>query len=667
MHIQSIFRLVVAVCGTLALASPEYTDELDFDFNDLTVRSNQLEARSVEIEQLKPFYHEYIKRSSPTGTYTPGQVACPRVHSLVRNASSGLSFHERSYIEGRQAETSPYLITYLDRLNLTDFNATEFLADTNITISIAYSGGGYRAMLSGAGSLSAFDDRTPNATDPGHVGGLLQSATYITGLSGGSWLVSSLAVNNNPTIGELVASDNVWDLSDSIFNPGGWAVWATASYYDDMVHDVDGKKDAGFNVSLTDYWGRGLSNQLFNYSDGGPAVTFSDIRNLSSYKAFDLPYPIIVTDGRPYNTDVVSLNSTVYEISPFELGSWDPSLYAFADLRYIGTNMTNGVPNNSTCIEGFDNAGFMMGTSATLFNQFLLQINSTGIEGVLYDAVRDILTDISNDENDIAPYAPNPFYGVNPEISYMANETILTLVDGGEDFQNIPLAPLIQPIRHVDVIFAMDNSADTNFSWPSGWSMTATYDRQFSSQGNGTVFPAVPDQNTFVGLNLTARPTWFGCDASNITGKNGGTDSPLIVYMANRPISYFSNTSTFKMSYETDEVEGMITNGYNIATQGNGTLDDEWSKCIGCAIIHREVERRNQTPTAECQACLTKYCWDGTVLDQNASASTQDPDISVDNGSDSNGSSNFAYSTVHSGGSSWWTVLLICVVAAVMV
>ncbi|KAJ8102736.1 lysophospholipase catalytic domain-containing protein [Lipomyces tetrasporus] len=627
------------------------------DVDDIALRERDIDYISYfEPER----YNAFDKRSSPTGGYTPGNVTCPNLSSFVRNATS-LAENETLYIENRHAVTTPYLIDYLDRLNLTDFNATDFLVDTNVTIGLAFSGGGYRAMLSGAGFLAAFDARTPNATDDGHIGGLLQSSTYITGLSGGSWLVTSVAINDYPTIRELQGSDTVWDLSNSILNPGGWQVAQTTAYYSQIIQEVDGKRDAGFDVSLTDYWGRGLAFQLFNYTDGGPGLTFSDIRNLSTWQNYSMPYPIVVADGRPYNTNIVSLNSTVYEFSPYELGSWDPSLYSFAVLDYIGTNMTNGQPqDNASCIKGFDNAGFVIGTSSTLFNQFLLQLNDTGIEGVLYEAAQAVLEGISAEDNDIAPYEPNPFFGVNPNISYVYNETQLTLVDGGEDYQNIPLAPLIQPVRQVDVIFAIDNSADTNSSWPAGWSMTATYDRQFTSQANGTKFPAVPDRNTFVGMNLTARPTWFGCNASNITGENGGTTVPLIVYLANYPWTYYSNTSTFQLSYDTDEVDGIITNGYNVATQGNGTVDTEWARCVGCAIIHRETERRNQTPTAECQACLSKYCWNGTVLDSQASQATAEPSLVISEQSSSDGATMAAVNSVV------WGVVVLGVVAGAM-
>lgn len=40
-----------------------------------------------------------------------------------------------------------------------------------------------------------------------------------------------------------------------------------------------------------------------------------------------------------------------------------------ANITYAGTNLNNGQPDNSSaCVTGFDQAGFMMGSSASLFN-----------------------------------------------------------------------------------------------------------------------------------------------------------------------------------------------------------------------------------------------------------------------------------------------------------
>lgn len=72
--------------------------------------------------------------------------------------------------------------------------------------------------------------------------------------------------------------------------------------------------------------------------------------------------PFIVTDGRFPGEVLVSANTTVYDIDPWEFGSPDPTLYAFAPLKYIGTNFTAGSPTSDMCVTGYDNVGFVRST-----------------------------------------------------------------------------------------------------------------------------------------------------------------------------------------------------------------------------------------------------------------------------------------------------------------
>lgn len=52
------------------------------------------------------------------------------------------------------------------------------------------------------------------------------------------------------------------------------------------------------------------------------------------------------------------------------------------------------VVESETCICGFDNAGFVMGTSSTLFNQFLLKVYQTVFSSFIISTLRNILADI---------------------------------------------------------------------------------------------------------------------------------------------------------------------------------------------------------------------------------------------------------------------------------
>ncbi|KAH7109405.1 lysophospholipase, partial [Dactylonectria estremocensis] len=134
-------------------------------------------------------------------------------------------------------------------------------------------------------------------------------------------------------------------------------------YYRELYQDVNNRSDAGYNTTTTDYWGRSLSYQLVNASDGGPSYTFSSIADDSDFANANTPMPLIVAVERPGGQLLVPSNSTVFEFNPWEMGSYDTRTAAFAPLKYIGSNFTNGtVPRNGHCIAGFDNAGFVMGT-----------------------------------------------------------------------------------------------------------------------------------------------------------------------------------------------------------------------------------------------------------------------------------------------------------------
>ncbi|TAQ89698.1 hypothetical protein B7494_g1997 [Chlorociboria aeruginascens] len=565
-----------------------------------------------------------IKRAlpnSPSGGYAPADVTCPSTRPTIREADS-LSPNETAWLELRRNHTVEPMQSLLTRLSIPSFDANSYISNiaNNAAalpnIAIAVSGGGYRAMLNGAGFLAAADNRTTNSTNAGGIGGLLQSATYLAGLSGGSWLVGSMYTNNFSSVQALRDGSRrsfIWQLGNSIVegpSEGSIQILSSIDYYNTIQDEVSSKENAGFNTSLTDYWGRALSFQLVNATDGGPAYTFSSIALADNFINGKIPFPLIVSDGRAPDEVLISLNSTVYEFNPFEMGSWDPTTYGFAPTRYLGSNFSGGVvPEDGQCVEGFDQAGFVMGTSSSLFNTFLIYLNGTTIPQVVQNIFASILTDLGQDNNDIAQYQPNPFYGFNNATNRNAQTAQLTLVDGGEDGQNIPLNPLIQPVRHVDVIFAVDSSADTIYNWPNGTSLVATYQRSLNvTIGNGTAFPSIPDQNTFVNLGLNNRPTFFGCNASNIT-----STAPLVVYVPNAPYITQSNTSTFDLAYNDTQRDVIIRNGYDVATLGNGTQDSEWGVCVACAILSRSFGRTNTTVPTACTTCFNRYCWNGTL------------------------------------------------------
>ncbi|OBA26289.1 phospholipase B [Hanseniaspora valbyensis NRRL Y-1626] len=597
----------------------------------------------LSIFQVALIFGTTVTAWSPSDSYTPGNVTCPSNFNLIRDAV-GLSDEETNWIKKRDSITEPILVDWLNSRfgNSTQEQnlLTEIFNKNNSDyrlprIGIAASGGGYRAMLCGAGQIAGLDNRTANGTEAG-LGGILQSSTYLAGLSGGNWLVGTLAFNNWTSVQDIIdqtyntsLDEPIWDITDSIIEPAGWDYIKDYDIWDNISDDVEGKKQAGFNVSLTDAWGLALTRDFFpSLTDSKGhgmwgAMSFSDLAKYDAFVNAEMPFTIHVADSRYPGTSVVNTNNTLFEFNAFEMGSWDGTVNSFANITYVGTSVENGTPVSDNCTVGFDSVPFILGTSSSLFNEFLLEINSTSISSFLKDLVTDYLTDLSTSYDDIAIWSPNPFYKTDDYFSNVTsqmtssasivNNTVLYLGDGGEDGENIPFVPLLQQEREVDVIFALDNSCDTDACWPAGLSLVATYERQFGLQRNDLAFPYVPDAKTFVNLGLNKRPTFFGCDASNMTDL--AYIPPLIVYIPNSEYSMESNTSTFKMSYSSKKRLEMIQNGFEVVSYNNLTGYDSYDYCISCAIIRRSQERLGLNTTSECEQCFTDFCWDGSHND----------------------------------------------------
>jgi lysophospholipase len=482
-------------------------------------------------------------------------------------------------------------------LNANDFNASTTLP----RLALATSGGGYRSLLTGAGVIQAFDGREQTTRTP--FSGLLQGMTYQAALSGGAWLLTSFAANNYPTISAL--RDSLWiqrfQFSIVSSNP------VHPDYQAVAVAQIISKGSAGFKVTVTDAWSRDFAFQLLQAPNGGANVTFSQITQTDAFKSFSMPLPIITTVQFDPSQCVPPLNAAIFEFTPYSFGSWDSGIRAFTPIKSLGTTYNNGqLSANGQCVLGFDNAGFILGTSSFLLDEIecsilpngtiaLLPINLTSpiVEALIaqFKLVLPATETVTTDNVLIAAY-PNPFlgYAASPKV---ASLTDLNFVDGGDSHQNIPFWPLIQPPRNVDVIFANDNSADTN-NFPDGSSIITTY---MQAMRAGLPFPVIPNNNTFLSQNLNIRPAFFGCNQTNV---------PLVIYLPNTNISFPSGVDTFQGTYTPTETNALIQNGLNVATRSNST---QWARCVACAIARRRAGLYTITTSAECLSCFNQYCF----------------------------------------------------------
>ncbi|EFP84863.1 Lysophospholipase 1 [Puccinia graminis f. sp. tritici] len=603
----------------------------------------------------------YSQASTPVApTYAPYRVQCPTEKQLLRMSGSAannnqtLSQEEQAFRNGRASVTSPLWRAFFTSGpgKATGYQNTTLMAPNHNdwpVFGMAHSGGGQRATLYGAGVLNALDSGT--TTSP--IRGVYQLASYATGLSGGSWLVASMTAHNYPSALNLLS----WlETEIDIVLPQG-AFFSNFRFFDHILFVVLQKKLAGFKTSMVDFWGIALGQHFLPdvVSTGGlvdPAaimtprgvgLLFSSLSSSSSLREFQKPLPIIVSNHMPLNnTDVnpnklpiqgttyIPLSAPIYESSPFEFGSFDPQLGAFIPTEYLGTTLESGkqVPSlggyfsslfsgaAKNCVRGFDQMSFIMGSSAAICN--------TLINGAVadfpskYAAVLNLFSSNIIDSQPLLAHYPNPFKGLNGTMGFdRSNSDELLIVDGGENGENIPFNPLLAPARKVDVIMALDASADTASNYPNGMAMINSWLRIHKVLPEGTAsFPPVPlEPQTWINEGFDTRPTFFGCNASSTRG-NGGY--PLIIYLPNSRLSSSpTNSSTFKLQYSNEEKNlfmGSVANSTTHPLFGpRKIVDEEWPTCLSCALIDRSRNRLNVSRSVACENCFARYCYQDGV------------------------------------------------------
>ncbi|PLW37572.1 hypothetical protein PCANC_15284 [Puccinia coronata f. sp. avenae] len=596
--------------------------------------------------------------TASVNSYAPVSVECPSNQSILRLAGSPirgnqtLSQGEQRFRKGRRSVIAPLWQEFFTSGpgKATGYQSTPLISHDEDwpVLGIAYSGGGLRATLYAAGVMQALDVRT--SASP--IRGVFQLSSYVVGLSGGSWMVASAAANNYPSASQLVSG---WELEKDLVLPGGINVIRDGQFIDQVYHTAKLKHDNGYNITLTDLWGRALGYHFLpgttpdNFYKNSPTTAhgggdlISGLRNMRTFHEFRVPLPIIVSDHKPMNesefdsgsvpvsgSSYVPLSAPVYEYSPFEFGSYDPQLSAFIPSEFLGTSLNSGKPfipesvnqafrpdPKKKCVRGFDQLSFIMGSSATVFNAV------TGVPAKYSSVFKKIIQKIANaalSPSFTARY-PNPFKGVNGSIGFDRSKSDeLVIVDGGENGENIPFNPLLAPARHVDVILAVDASGDSTSSstigagWPNGKGMINTFLRVHKVLPTGTAsFPPVPlDSKVWEDKGLSSRPTFFGCYPSS-KSKGNRRRYPLVIYLPNSPsqTGYLTNTSTFKLQYSKKDSSSFLNSVMDSVTKPHiqNKLDTDWPICLSCGLIDRSRARLNISRSDACKSCFKRYCY----------------------------------------------------------
>lgn len=284
----------------------------------MTLCASQLINAAIVIVALA--YEDPPVESQLAQSYAPVFVDCPVGVDWIRPATQ-LNPREEEWVSKRKKVVLNELHGYLQRLGIEDFDVDGYIArlrkdtDSVPTLGIAISGGGWASAFTGTGAIRALDSRLDAANEQ-RTGGLLQSMTYMSGLSGGAWPIMSLSTYGFPTTDELA---QYWqpqiDRTTATTN-STYAVTAAT-----MIEQIVEKEEAGYNISMADFFGRAWAYEFVAGANGGLQTTFSDVAGVESFITHQMPFPLVQAasveegDTEYYDIMVPNLqNSTIVRL-----------------------------------------------------------------------------------------------------------------------------------------------------------------------------------------------------------------------------------------------------------------------------------------------------------------------------------------------------------------
>lgn len=521
---------------------------------------------------------------NPFVPYAPAPGFCPS-GSLVRSAN-GLGSQEQAWISKRKPITDKALASWVAQFG-------SFPASSMPNVGMALAGGFLRASLLGAG----IHQQLNGGEGTGPMSGLLQGIQYETTLSGSAAYQAGLQQNNWPSIASLAQS--LWVPNYATGMQPGAAQNEQALAISQIAADASAKTAASYPLTLIDVYGRIIGWSNLKGNDGGVNSLLSDTQSQSNFVNANVPFPIMTSIGTVDTgySCVPGLNGTQYELTPFEFGSWDYGVSSFMKMKYLGTRMLSGRPATPVCTTGFDNLGFMVGTSANTLAWDCVALNNQSITNplgglaALLDPFNNTIGSISSlitgpfDRN-VWSAIPNPFYRQTSSPLVQAQPE-LYLVDGGNSGQVIPLWPLLH--RNLDVVFVWDNYYDLDNTYTTG---TQLYNTYVAAQAAGLKsMPQIPTVAQMQAAGQNRKPTAFGC--------NDNTTSTFIYV----PYDTFvpQTQATNNLTTTPEQTNNYIKDGNLLATNNGNT---QWPQCVACLVMKKKA---TSLPSF-CNACFTTYC-----------------------------------------------------------
>ena len=412
---------------------------------DLGRLDNAKIYQSIEQKRILPFIINIL--DSLIGT---AYSISHEQNSLVKvrvSPSQELALQEQEFIAARSRTTHRALENLLGR-TIDPEHAPR--------IAFCFSGGGYRAMTMTLGFLQGAQEM-----------GLLDTATYMAGLSGSTWAMAP-----------WIASKQ--DLSDYVERLGT----KTAAGLQPMISSVDRSKirkkiinrlTHGQSLSAVDLYGDLLAHVLLaDHKDKRLDLRLPESHSHISDGGYPMPiYTCVTTKVDPYEW---------VECTPFEIGC--PYMKSYIPVNAYGRVFKEGESSQYTpplslgYFMGMFGSAFDVATSdiVRLVGEELLK-DTESLPGFVQAALEGLFKlMVDGNPTDDTRLFPSKManFGYKVGNHTLKDTKRLTLVDAGIDF-NLPFPPLLRNNRNVDIIIVYDCSSDnTDFDSLKGakdWSI----------------------------------------------------------------------------------------------------------------------------------------------------------------------------------------------------
>ncbi len=313
---------------------------------------------------------------------------------------------------------------------------TEVPIDRVPTIAFCCSGGGYRAMIATLGFLQGAEKI-----------GLLDATTYMSALSGSTWLLAPWLYRN-------VSLDNY----SQILAPRLTTALPKVPFKKaDFASTLNKKIAYGQPISSVDVWGALIINALAgDLGFSGQGLKLSSLANRVGTGSHLFPIftsAMVCEKGKPYQW----MEFTPYEIGSSYLGAYVPT-WSFGRKFFAGRSIDFAPEQDLGYGLGiFGSAYTASAAEARVEIKSIIGADVVGIaQGILPKAARDWIGKYDISEQRISPARA---YNFTYKCGAMrkADEPLLTCIDAAMAF-NLPFPPLLRPERHVDIIVVCDAS-----------------------------------------------------------------------------------------------------------------------------------------------------------------------------------------------------------------